>query len=37
MSENNEREPLDPNELPVPDFKGSLAALSNPELLSTLD
>ena len=38
MPESNEREPLeDPNELPVPDFKEVLAALSNPDLLSALD
>jgi hypothetical protein len=37
VPESNEREPLDPNELPVPDFKEALAALSNPELLSALD
>lgn len=37
MPESNEREPLDPNELPVPDFRQALATLSNPELLSALD
>ncbi len=37
MPESNEHEPLGPNELPVPDFKEALAALSNPELLSALD
>ncbi len=37
MPESNEHEPLEPNELPVPDFKEALAALSNPELLSALD
>ncbi len=37
MPESNEREPFDPNELPVPGFKEALAALSNPELLSALD
>ena len=37
MPENSENEPIDPNELPVPDFKEVLAALSNPELLSALD
>jgi hypothetical protein len=37
VPESNEREPLDPNELPVPDSKEALAALSNPELLSALD
>ena len=37
MPESNEYGPLDPEELPVPDFKEVLAALSNPELLSALD
>ena len=37
MPDSNEREPLDHNELPVPDFKEVLAAVSNPELLSALD
>src|SRR5919112_1410099 len=37
MPENNDRDPLDPNELPVPDSKEALTALSNPELLSALD
>lgn len=37
MPESNEHEPPEPNELPVPDFKEALAALSNPELLSALD
>ncbi len=37
MSQNNENEPLEPNELPVPGFKEALAALSNPELLNALD
>ena len=37
MTENNEREPLEPNELPVPDFEKALAALSNPDVLSALD
>ena len=37
MSENNEHEPLEPNDLPVPDFKAVLSSLSNPELLSALD
>ena len=37
MPESNEYGPLDPEELPVPDFKEVLAALSNPELLRALD
>ena len=37
MPQNNENEPLEPNELPVPNFPEALAALSNPELLSALD
>ena len=37
MPENSEHEPPEPNEIPVPDFKEALAALSNPELLSALD
>src|ERR671920_2321115 len=37
MPENDEREPFESNEIPVPDFKEALAALSNPELLSALD
>jgi len=37
VPESNEYGPLDPEELPVPDFKEVLAALSNPELLSALD
>ena len=35
--ESNEHEPLEPDKLPVPDFREALAALSNPELLSALD
>ena len=37
VSESNEHEPREPNELPVPDFTEALAALSNPELLRALD
>ena len=37
MPQGSENEPQDPNQLPVPDFKEALAALSNPELLSALD
>jgi len=37
VPESNEYGPLDPEELPVPDFKEVLAALSNPELLRALD
>ena len=37
MAHNNENESPEPNELPVPDFKEALTALSNPELLSALD
>ena len=37
MPESNEYGPLDPEELPVPDFKEVLAAVSNPELLRALD
>jgi len=37
MPEGSKNEPLDPNQLPVPNFKEALAALSNPELLSALD
>src|SRR5829696_7856442 len=37
MSESNEHQSPDPNELPVPDFEKALGALSNPELLSALD
>jgi hypothetical protein len=37
MSESNEDQSPDPNELPVPDFVEALKALSNPELLSALD
>ena len=35
--ENNEYGPLEPDELPIPDFRQALTALSNPELLSALD
>ena len=35
--ESNEREPLEPDKLPVPDFQQALTTLSNPELLSALD
>jgi hypothetical protein len=37
MSESNEDQSPDPNELPVPDFVEALKALYNPELLSALD
>ena len=37
MSEYNEHEPLEPNELPVPDFRQALSNLPNAELLSALD
>ncbi len=37
MPESTGNEPLDPDDLPVPDFKEALSNLSNPELLSALD
>ena len=35
--ENNARDPLGPDEPPLPDFHEVLAALPNPELLNALD
>ncbi len=37
MPESNDQEPLEPDNLPLPEFQQVLAALPNPELLNTLD
>ncbi len=37
MPESNDQEPLEPENLPFPDFQQVLTALPNPELLNALD